>query len=1008
MRLGIAVSLVSLLCPVCTWAQSPLGWGTVSGQIIEAGSSDGLPDAKVVLTNPELGLRRMMVTSDDGFFSAPAVPAGSGYIITVTRKDFADFVTTPFIVFAGRTLSFSINAERTTGDAAAEKKPPVPVDAGSLMPQVETAKSGVALTQRLADLQDLPTNTRLFDNFAVLAPFTARDGATGQVTYEGEEKSNATWLDGVLLTSTYFQQRPGIATNVSLDAAHEMQIYPAGATAEFGHASNGSVNIASHVGSNQIHGAVFGYERIPSLGTSSRFALGKNLLQKQNQEGVSLGAPIWPNKIFFFGNVELRSGHFDGVNRILNPLIADSTGTSVAAANCKATTAECASAIKIIQPQMNVPLSFADRYLNATGRIDYRHNSRHTFGVEANAMNARAPLQAEINAVPANGGLLGVVSDPEQTRFARAYWTAVPIPKLVNDAHASWLTDKYSQPASVPGATGTTAVIVAGTTIGDSQPYPVNVHERRYDLVDNITLTSSNHMIEAGIDYMKRSYSINQLPYANGLYIYPTLTAFADDLGGINQRNYSSFTQSLGDPSSAPWVQERNVYAQDTWRPTSRFTIIGGVRWDHFKLSQPTPSTSFFNSGHIDVPNIDWAPRVSIAFQSDPHTVIRAGYSWFYAPMPGTLLNAMYQGDGVLQSTYTMYPLLSSAPVFPKTFTQAQINTTGTIDLFTASSKLRNPRVQQITAAIEERINNDISLTVSFLSSRGYKLYSSTDNNFSAPTVSQNYAIDNASGTQVGTYTTQIYSTRTDNTHGHVYQVQTGGSSWYTGGSLQLQKRMGYGLAAQLQYTYAKAETDVAGPLVFGGAPISYAPTNFGQDKGESPVGQKSRGTLGIIWRPILGPNFMSAARAAVNGWAVTSTVTVASAGVDTPLAIVSGQQFAGAGATLLWPDSLNGSGGWGRVPFAATGTLKTGSLHTWDARVSRDISFTDRFKATVLIEGFNLLNYQYITAVNNIEYVATAGILRPVSGYGAGIAAQGYPQGTNARSMQAAFRISF
>src|SRR5215472_15179112 len=146
MRLGIAVSLVSLLCPVCTFAQSPLGWGTVSGQVIEAGSHDGLPDAQVVLTNEVLGFRRVMRTSDDGFFSAPAVPPASGYVITVTRKDFEDFVTTPFIVFVGRTLMFSINAERAAADPNQKKTAPTPVDAGSLLTQVETTKTGVALT----------------------------------------------------------------------------------------------------------------------------------------------------------------------------------------------------------------------------------------------------------------------------------------------------------------------------------------------------------------------------------------------------------------------------------------------------------------------------------------------------------------------------------------------------------------------------------------------------------------------------------------------------------------------------------------------------------------------------------------------------------------------------------------------------------------------------------------------------------------------------------------------
>jgi TonB dependent receptor len=1006
MRLWIAVSLVSLLCPVCTFAQTPLGFGTVSGQIIEAGSHDGLPDAQVLLSNDALGFRRIMKTSDDGFFSAPATPAASGYVITVTRKDFADFVTTPFIVFVGRTLSFTINAERITAEAAAAKKPAEPVDAGSLMPQVETTKVGVALTTRQAEIDDLPSNARRLDTFALLAPATARNTATGQVALAGDSDANAFFLDGILVTNTYFGSLPGIANQVSQDATFELQTYPVGATVEWGHSAGGGYNAASHVGENQFHGAVYGYERLPSLGTASRFALGQNLLKKQHQEGASVGGFIWPHKVYFFANTELLNGHFEGVNRILNPLIADSTGTVVSAANCKATAPECAAAIKIIQPQMNVAESFSDRWLNALGRIDYRFNDRHTFGVEVNGMNSRAPLQAEVNAVPANGGLLGIGNSTENTRLAKLYWTATVKPNMLNDLRASWVTDKFFQPASAPGATGDLAVVVAGTTIGNSVPDPLTVNERRWDVTDNFTITAASHMIEAGGEYLARTYRVNQLPYANGLYIYPTLTAYATDLGSINQRDYTSFTQSVGNPSTEPSLRERNLYAQDTWRPTPRWTIIGGVRWDHYKVVQPTPSTSFFNTGAITSPNINWAPRVGIAFQSDPHTVLRVGYTWFYQPLPGLLYNAMYSGDGVLQSTYSLYPLQSGAPVYPKIFTPTTITTTGAENLFTAQSKLRNPRIQQITAAIEERLSNDISLTVSFINSRGYKLYTATDTNFALPVTSETYAIDNGSGTQVGTYNTQIYSTRTDNTHGHVYQVQNGGSSYYTAGALQLQKRMGHGFSAQLAYTYSRPQTDDSGPLVFNAAPISYSPADFSSDKGESPVGQKNRGTLGLIWRPTLGPNYMSVARALVNGWAVSNVVTVASAGTETPLAIVTAQQF--AGAVLLYPSSLNGSGGWGRVPFEGVGALRTGSLHTWDMRVSRDISFTARFKATVLIEGFNILNNQYITGVNDVTYTATAGVLKPVVGAGDGNAAQGYPQGTNARSIQAAFRVVF
>jgi hypothetical protein len=907
------------------------------------------------------------------------------------------------MVFVGRTLRFVINAERS--DASGNKTAPEPVDAGSLMPLTETTKTGIAQTTRNAEIEDLPSNSRRLDTFVLLTPATTRDAATGEIVF-GNVPGSVVYLDGIVANNTYFSQTPGIANHVSQDATYELQTSPVGSNVEAGHTMGGVVNVASHTGTSQFHGAVYGYRRIPSLGTASRFALGRNLLQKQSQAGASVGGPIWPHKIFFFANAEVLSGHFDGLNRITNPLIADSTGTTVAAANCKATGPQCATAVSIIQPQMNVPLHFSDRWANALARIDYHITSRHTFGIEGNGMNARAPLQAEINSTPANGGLLGTGNDTENTRFAKAYWTFAPYQFMLNDVRAGYATDKFFQPASTPGATGNLGVIVAGSVVGATQPDALSVNEHRYDLVDNFTLTTATHMIQTGVEFLRRIDNINQLQNANGLYVYPTLTAYATDLGGINQRDYSSFTQSFGDPSREPNLLERNVYAQDTWRAMSRLTVIGGVRWDKFKPAQPTPSSSFFNSGQVPAPDVNWAPRVGVAFQTEEHTVIRLGYSWFYSPLPGQVYDALYRGNGVLQSNYTFYPLQSGAPVYPKIFPSASAVTGGAQNLFNTISKLRSPRAQQITISVEERFSNDISVTASFVSNRGYSLYTATDTNYTAPTVSKTYNIDDASGNQTGTYTTQIYSTRSDNTHEHVYQLTNGGSSWYTAGVLQVQKRMGMGFSAQAAYTYSNAKTDSSGPLAYNAAPVSYAPSNFGGDKGVSPWGPKNRGTLGIIWRPLLGPNFNTLSRALVNGWAATSIVTLSSSQYATPLTIVTAQQF--AGTTLLYPDTLNGYGGWGRAPFLGVGAYPTGSMHTWDARVSRTFSFTERFKATVLIEGFNLLNNQFTTGVNTIAYTATSGVLKPVPFAGAANAAQGYPQGTNARSAQAAFRLVF
>jgi hypothetical protein len=77
------------------------------------------------------------------------------------------------------------------------------------------------------------------------------------------------------------------------------------------------------------------------------------------------------------------------------------------------------------------------------------------------------------------------------------------------------------------------------------------------------------------------------------------------------------------------------------------------------------------------------------------------------------------------------------------------------------------------------------------------------------------------------------------------------------------------------------------------------------------------------------------------------------------------------------------------------------------DARLARTISFSERFKATVLFEGFNVFNRQWTTGVNTVAFVAVNGLLKPVAGVGAGNASAMYDTST-ARRCQLALRLTF
>jgi len=284
------------------------------------------------------------------------------------------------------------------------------------------------------------------------------------------------------------------------------------------------VNAATRSGTEDYHGTAYEYLSNGGLSAAGRYALGQALLQRRNQFGATVGGPVRQGKIFFFANGEVSDGRATGLNRITSPVLADPLGMSIPASNCKATAAQCATAIQFLQAQMNVPLTLTGRAVTGLARVDYRRSERNQFTLVGNAMNARSPNGGAIEEVAANGGLLGLRNSTEQIRYSKAGWTGAPTQNSVNELRFGLFQDRLSDPA--PAAS--VAIEVAGATVGNLHPNADSLSEHRYQLVDNMTLTSNTHTLRLGADLSQTRDTINELNAA-GAYVYPSLTNFAQD-----------------------------------------------------------------------------------------------------------------------------------------------------------------------------------------------------------------------------------------------------------------------------------------------------------------------------------------------------------------------------------------------------------------------------------------------------------------------------------------------
>lgn len=999
----IAISfLLGLVCAAGAEAQSVIGSSTVTGTVVDYTGS-GIPDTTVVLINSKLGVRREMDTTDDGGFYAAGLVPGPGYVMKVTRTGFLELDYSNFEIPAGHTLDFRISVVQASAQARVEaEKPSVAV-----RDQVYALERTVSEDEMLT----LPTPDRNLNALAPLAIGVAQDPATGILAFHGEPTTNAYWTDGILTTNTFFYNRPPVAAAVTEEAASEMQIVSAVGPVEFGHTMGGSLNVVTHSGGDSIHGQAYDYFNSHSLNADDRYAPGFNPPGWQHQYGGNVGGALL-KKIFWFGDAEAVDGNSEELNRVFNPLITNGTGTAVVPANCTATAAQCATAETFLNSQLNRVVDTSITSYRGLAKADWRPNDFNTVSVEGDALHQRSPNGTDINTVSSNGGLLGPNGTySDDTRYAKAAYTAVWSGNAVNNVRANWFHDRFSDYADTQAlpSTGALGIDIAGSTFGGNPQLPMALSENRWEFVDNFTAALGAHFFKLGTDYSLNEDTNRQIVNSTGTYFFPTLTGFADDLSGNTggKKDYALYTQTFGQPVVDLNTKVFNIYAQDTWK-LRKMTVVFGVLWEKPWIPQPKYTNgTFFQTSEIASPAIDWSPRVGLAYQLDSHTVIRGGFGSFYQPFSGQLLEALYTGNAIYQLPITALPTETAAPVFPRIFGSPTSIPAGSADVLYAASKLRLPLAAEGTASIERTIGSGLTVSLNYLYTRGIELWSPVDTNLNTPTVTKTYTIDNAAGSAVGSYTTPIYSARTNGNFANVYELENEGSSNYSAASAVVRKGWSHGITAQASYTWSHALDDVSGPPVIGGVVAANSvPDSFHNDRGNSNFNQPNRVVVSWIWAPTFTSSKSVAARYLINGWQLSGIGTFVSGLSETPVALVNGQQF--SGVSMVYTTSLNGSGEWNRVPFQPVNSLYLGREYNVDARVTRDLPITERIHAALMFEAYNAFNTQFNTSVNTIAYLATAGVLRPVPGLGVGTGAAGYPFGDNARHLQVALKITF
>jgi hypothetical protein len=287
-------------------AQVQAGLGAFAGVVTDS-TKAAIPGAKVVLTNAGTGVHRETVTNSAGEFSFTALNVVGGYAITITRDGFqtahlsnlndsVGTVTTENVILA-------VGSEATTVEVQ-----------GAAIEQVQTDTASVSQLVDNTIFTQSPLEIRNQNTFVGLVAGAAPDMTTGR----GFAVNGARTGTGNFLMDGFDNNDQGLGggahggavTTLSPDAIQEYRVITSVPNAEYGRAGGFTTDTVMKSGTNHLHGSAFEYNRIQALAQENWFDseatphLRDHLVR--NQFGGSLGGPIYKNKTYFYGTVELQ------------------------------------------------------------------------------------------------------------------------------------------------------------------------------------------------------------------------------------------------------------------------------------------------------------------------------------------------------------------------------------------------------------------------------------------------------------------------------------------------------------------------------------------------------------------------------------------------------------------------------------------------------------------------------------------------------------------------------
>jgi hypothetical protein len=910
--------------------------------------------ATVTITNRQTGLKRSARTDDAGRFNFPQLKPGT-YSVKVEAQGFEPQQNDNVVSGLGQkqTVDFTLKVARSDEVVEVSGEAPLinPADANTSTtlnaPALENLPNpGGDLTYPLQFSPGALINTAGSGN-----DFVGSSNGYGNVEFNGlPALSNGYIVDGLETNDPLTNLNSGLSTNLvlGLNSISEVTVNTLSYSVDQGRYGASQVNYVTKSGSNQLHGNLYELWNGALLNAADYFTNATPGNHKPgstvNHFGGSLGGPIEHDKLFFFFDSEwvrialpivtptivpspafqqyvlqqLPIGLTDAQGNVLYSaepqevpfyqamlaLYQNTGGTPTAILGCPIA-AGCAN-------RQSVSHSSDDHEQVQTARVDYNINQKDTawFRFQSDTGLQAAwtdPINPAFNAY-----------SPQPLYSFAAGHTHVFSQNLVNyfNPAFSWYESLFG-PSNFQKTLAAFPIVLQGsgsnpfTPIGGlDNTWIQGRRASRFFINDNLAWSHRAHELRFGTN--TRIFRLNDFDFGEGTVPTVTYANLQQFIYGVANTASESFPSNQNEPFN---FLNLDVYAQDTWKVTRKLTWTFGVR-DTLNSNPLNPHDqvarlrdSFSSISHDVNQPLDAAiqthlrtlfsstplailqPRAAIAWQVEPHTVLRTGFGIFSDILPGSVADLIganppydktFQGGvlGTVGGTAIAPGVPNSAvgatvaanQIFASGFPQGELS---------CASPQANPTSCIPPVAITAIPNGEFHAPYFMEWSLGMEHQLGTTATLKAQYVGTR-AVNQPYSTQVNGYQTICqgcfapfpYLQPTDPRFGAVTQFSTGANSHYNGLQVTAMKRLGHGLQGQVNYTFSRCMDTVSngGFLQFSaGGILSPLPGELARDYG--PCDYDIRHNLNgqyVYQLPVRVRN--RSLGYALNGWQISGT----------------------------------------------------------------------------------------------------------------------------------------